>query len=180
MKKILLSLAIACSITSCDIERLPYDSVDSNVAISDPNYASNALVGIYGNLKSKLSNSWINEAHRLMEYNGDNVSLSGTTGDDLFYIYNYHRIDNGGRVNRFWVKSYQVIYGANAAIENIAEGVNVENDNYLGEAYFLRAMMYLPDFVIASPKNLHQRVWRFSDAFPSTLSECIHPCSEVA
>ena len=46
MKKILLSLAIACSITSCDIERLPYDSVDSNVAISDPNYASNALVGI--------------------------------------------------------------------------------------------------------------------------------------
>ena len=37
-----------------------------------------------------------------------------------------------------------------------------------------------PDFVIASPKNLHQRVWRFSDALPSTLSECIHPCSEVA
>jgi hypothetical protein len=39
---------------------------------------------------------------------------------------------------------------------------------------------YSPDFVIASPKNLHQRVWRFSDALPSTLSECIHPCSEVA
>ena len=37
-----------------------------------------------------------------------------------------------------------------------------------------------PDFVIAPPKNLHQRVWRFSDALPSTLSECIHPCSEVA
>ena len=37
-----------------------------------------------------------------------------------------------------------------------------------------------PDFVIASPKNLHQRVWRFSDALPSTLSECIPPCSEVA
>ena len=40
--------------------------------------------------------------------------------------------------------------------------------------------MLFPDFVIASPKNLHQRVWRFSDALPSTLSECIHPCSEVA
>ena len=39
---------------------------------------------------------------------------------------------------------------------------------------------FCPDFVIASPKNLHQRVWRFSDALPSTLSECIHPCSEVA
>ena len=32
-----------------------------------------------------------------------------------------------------------------------------------------------PDFVIASPKNLPQRVWRFSDALPSTVSECIHP-----
>ena len=41
-------------------------------------------------------------------------------------------------------------------------------------------IMLPPDFVIASPKNLHQRVWRFSDALPSTLSECIHPCSEVA
>ena len=41
-------------------------------------------------------------------------------------------------------------------------------------------LLLFPDFVIASPKNLHQRVWRFSDALPSTLSECIHPCSEVA
>ena len=42
------------------------------------------------------------------------------------------------------------------------------------------SLVISPDFVIASPKNLHQRAWRFSDALPSTLSECIHPCSEVA
>ena len=37
-----------------------------------------------------------------------------------------------------------------------------------------------PDFVIVSPKILHQRVWRFSDALPSTLFGCKPPCSEVA
>ena len=143
MKRILYAIAILCSIASCDVERLPYDAVDSSQAINDPDYANNALIGIYGNLKSKLSDSWINEAHRLMEYNGDNVSLSGTTGDDLFYIYNYHHIDNGARINNFWIKSYQVIYGTNSAIENIKEGQSAETDNFLGEAYYLRALMYL-------------------------------------
>ena len=38
----------------------------------------------------------------------------------------------------------------------------------------------LPDFVIASPKNLHQRVWLFSDALPSAWFGCKPPCSEVA
>ncbi len=36
-----------------------------------------------------------------------------------------------------------------------------------------------PDFVIAYPKILHQRVWRFSDALPSTWFGCKPPCSEV-
>ena len=40
--------------------------------------------------------------------------------------------------------------------------------------------MFFPDFVIVSPKNLHQRVWRFSDALPSTWFGCKPPCSEVA
>ena len=37
-----------------------------------------------------------------------------------------------------------------------------------------------PDFVIVSPKNLHQRVLLFSDALPSALFGCKPPCSEVA
>ena len=60
MKRILYAIAILCSIASCDVERLPYDAVDSSQAINDPDYANNALIGIYGNLKSKLSDSWIN------------------------------------------------------------------------------------------------------------------------
>lgn len=50
MKRILYAIAILCSIASCDVERLPYDAVDSSQAINDPDYANNALIGIYGNL----------------------------------------------------------------------------------------------------------------------------------
>ena len=40
--------------------------------------------------------------------------------------------------------------------------------------------MKSPDFVIVSPKNLRQRVWRFSDALPSALFGYKPPCSKVA
>ena len=40
--------------------------------------------------------------------------------------------------------------------------------------------MMTPDFVIVSPKNLRQRVWRFSDALPSALFGYKPPCSKVA
>ena len=42
-----------------------------------------------------------------------------------------------------------------------------------------RIHLFFPDFVIVSPKNLHQRVWRFSDVLPSALFGCKPPCSEV-
>ena len=38
---------------------------------------------------------------------------------------------------------------------------------------------FSPDFVIASPKNLRQRVSRFFDALPSTWFAYKPPCSEV-
>ena len=46
---------------------------------------------------------------------------------------------------------------------------------------FSMCLLFLfPDFVIVSPKNLRQRVWRFSDALPSALFGYNPPCSKVA
>ena len=41
----------------------------------------------------------------------------------------------------------------------------------------IKVWKFFPDFVIVSPKILHQRVWRFSDALPSTWFGCKPPCS---
>ena len=79
---------------------------------------------------------------------------------------------------RNYMNNYQKESGASkVTVDNIRRILSsffawLEDENYIVKSP--------PDFVIASPKNLHQRVWRFSDALPSTLSECIPPCSEVA
>lgn len=143
INKIYIGLLASTLFAACSVDRFPYDSIESGQAESDPNFLKNSIVGVYGYMKGTLSDSWINEAHRLMEYNSDNVSLSGTTGDPLFYMYNYHHIDNGWRINEFWEKSYKTIHGANSIIEKGTEGENDQNDSYIGEAYFLRGLMYL-------------------------------------
>ena len=72
--------------------------------------------------------------------------------------------------------------GKRALLENVKNSFDVDCWTFLHDFGRIGKQQkdLIPDFVIASPKNLHQRVWRFSDALPSTLSECIHPCSEVA
>ena len=50
----------------------------------------------------------------------------------------------------------------------------------LRKAFLFFRKSIFPDFVIAYPKNLHQRVSLFSDVLPSALFGCKPPCSEVA
>ena len=57
--------------------------------------------------------------------------------------------------------------------------LKAEGTRYSKEfAAFLKGVY--PDFVLASPKKLRQRVLLFSDALPSALFGCKPPCSEAA
>ena len=53
----------------------------------------------------------------------------------------------------------------------------VRRRKWLKEPATPRGLRLFPDFVIAYPKNLHQRVWRFSDVLPSAWFGCKPPCS---
>ncbi len=141
-KYIIGALLASTVVASCDIERFPYSSIESGQVTNDPDYLKNAMTGVYADMKGTGSASWINNAHRLLEYGGDNVALSGQTTDNLYYIYNYQRVDDGDRSNDFWTRSYRTIAGCNKIIENAKEGQGAANDHSLGEAYFLRAMMH--------------------------------------
>ncbi|HRF98157.1 MAG TPA: hypothetical protein PLZ51_23280, partial [Aggregatilineales bacterium] len=44
--------------------------------------------------------------HQLAEYPSDNITLSGATGDNLFYAYNYRHLESMGPTNGFWRKAY--------------------------------------------------------------------------
>ncbi|MGJ5641123.1 RagB/SusD family nutrient uptake outer membrane protein [Formosa sp. S-31] len=144
MKKLyrLLPL-VALFITSCELERNPYDQIAVDDLLSDPGSIQTATVGNYALLKGNDGyDGWVDDLHRISEYAGDNVSLSGGTTDALFNLYNYQAIPTNYRVARFWSNSYKIAVGTNKMIELIPEGASEEEDQLLGENYYLRALVY--------------------------------------
>lgn len=136
-------LIVTFMLTGCDIDRFPYDSIASDELLGGEGGLEYATLGNYSRLKGdNLGNGFMPELHRLGEYPGDNVSLSGTTTDPLFFIYNYNNISNGYRTDDFWTPGYQAIVGCNKVIELTPEGESVEKDQLVGENYYLRAYAF--------------------------------------
>ncbi len=138
--KILSKITMAIfllGIVACEVERYPYDSIVADKLDESGAGIEAATLGNYAMLKS-----WTDNWYRLVEYPGDNVALSGTTSDALFFNYNYQHIPNNYRVATYWQNSYQVIVGTNKIFDTFEEGVSEENDQLLGENYYLRAMTY--------------------------------------
>lgn len=131
---------------SCDIDREPFDSKTQDDILDGEQGIEMSTLGNYAILKGDVGASegweWIAQLHRIGEYGGDNVSLSGATTDDMYYFYNYNNIKNNGRSNFFWTKSYKAILGTNTIIESADEGVSNEQDQLIGENYYLRALVY--------------------------------------
>lgn len=143
MKKVLYSILIAASLISCDLDRFPYDSVASDELFESEGGLVSATAGSYSLLKGNGNGyGFATQLHRLCEYPGDNVSLSGTTTDPFFYTYNYHNITTGYRTNDVWSSGYKAIVGCNKVIELAIEGESAESDQLIGENYYLRAYTY--------------------------------------
>lgn len=143
MKNILYTLFIAASLISCDLDRFPYDSVASDELFGSEGGLLSATGGSYALLKGDANGyGFAPQLHRITEYPGDNVSLSGTTTDPLFYSYNYHNITTGYRTNDIWSSGYKAIVGCNKVIELATEGESAESDQLIGENYYLRAYAY--------------------------------------
>lgn len=144
MKKlIILFPIIALMLGSCELEKNPYDQISVDELLSDPGSIQTATVGNYALLKGNVGyDGWVDDLHRISEYAGDNIALSGGTTDHLFYLYNYQSIPTNSRVARFWSNSYKITVGCNVMIEKIPEGESEETDQLLGENYYLRALVY--------------------------------------
>ena len=144
MKKIIIFIPIlTLLLVSCELDRNPYNEIAIDDLFSDPGSIRAITIGNYSALKGDIGyNGWVDDLHRISEYSGDNVTLSGGTTDHLFFLYNYQAIPNNGRVNRFWTNSYKIVVGANTVIEQITEGESIESDNLLGENYYLRALVF--------------------------------------
>lgn len=134
----LLSAAVLAG-CSDDLEVKPYDGLTFDQTTSTPEGLKAATIGNYTYLKDSY---YVRNFHMLTEYASDNVALSGTTTDPLFYAYNYQHLKAMSITTNFFRKAYQAIYGTNVVIEKLKEGQSAELDQVLGENYYLRAMVH--------------------------------------
>jgi starch-binding outer membrane protein, SusD/RagB family len=148
-KSVFLILAIVV-VTSCDLEIEPFDGVTKENLGNVPNALEYATNGAYSLMKDQLlykglsdfRSTYARNVHQMLEYSSDNVTLSGTTTDPLFFAAtreHYPAMENSTYV---WYVAYKIINTANQNVESVTEGENAKNDYLLGENYFLRAMAY--------------------------------------
>lgn len=134
---ILVSLVF---ISSCDIDRLPYDSMETQELLGAEGGLEAATLGNYSFINGGYGQAAI--LHRIGEFAGDNVSLSSSTTSGYFNLYTYNNITTNSYTNNFWNASYKPIVGINKVLELTEEGVTEETDQLIGENYYLRGLLY--------------------------------------
>src|SRR5699024_7813298 len=138
MKNIFYIAVITSLLLACDLDRLPYGSMGTEDLIESPNESLEALLnGMYAQLKV-----WSDPMHRAGEYAGDNMMIRGASTDAFYEFISFSRTPNNYRLQEFWDTGYKTIAQASNIIKMVEEGQSATIDNNLGEAYYVRGMIY--------------------------------------
>ena len=138
MKKILFIIFATIALSSCEIDREPFGSMESERINQNPEESIDGLLnGVYAQLKA-----WSDPMHRLGEYAGDNIMIRGSSTDAFYEFISFARTPNNGRLSTFWDSGYKAIAQASNIIKLIPQGKNAALDSKLGECYYVRGMMY--------------------------------------
>ncbi|MGN0019768.1 MAG: RagB/SusD family nutrient uptake outer membrane protein [Sphingobacterium hotanense] len=134
MKKLLFILSATALFSSCEIDRLPKGSMDTEGVAENPQAL---ITGAYAQLKA-----WSDPMHRAGEYAGDNMMIRGASTDAFYEFISFSRTPNNYRLSNFWDFSYKAIAQASNAMKFLKEGESVDVDNQIGECYYIRGLMY--------------------------------------
>ena len=140
MKKISLyvCLAAAALMTSCDLERQPYDYYTEDKVMADKDQGVDILLnGCYGKLRTSYEHF-----HYCGEFPSDNVCKDKPTTNPFGTYFTYDHTANNSGLTSLWNGFYNIISQASNLMEMIQEGESVELDQKLGEAYYMRGLMY--------------------------------------
>lgn len=152
MKKttIFLSLILVILFSACELSLSPHDGMTKEKLAEYPEGAFYATNGNYAMMKDileykgveDLRNTYVRHYYQLAEFPGDNICLSGSTTDHLFYAATYRHFATMMNTTYFWFSGYKIINGACQIIESVDEGSSIDMDQLIGENYFLRAMAH--------------------------------------
>lgn len=124
--------------SSCSLDKDPYNYFTKEELEKQKETSFKYLInGCYSQLKA-----WSDEMHRIGEYPADNIMIRGVSTDNFFPFISYEHIKDNGRLYTFWENSYRAIIQSTDAIKLMEEGKSEEFDYNLGEAYYIRGMVY--------------------------------------
>lgn len=150
--KLFALTSFALGVTACSLETKPSDGIPTDTVTGSLQGIKAATIGNYSKM---LSADFIRNLYYMNELPGDNVSLSGTTSDPLFFSYNYGHIPNQGNTNEIWIRCHSIIEGANHLIPYIDETKSSEYSQLKGENIFLRAWSHFIMLnIFAKPNTL--------------------------
>lgn len=137
-------LAASLSLTACQdlLDPTPVQQLPDDKAITDAGSARSATIGVYDRVQAYYQLNW----PVLGFLPGENVRFNGTLNQFLQIDQNQLSADNV-LITEAWTQMYQAINGANNVLAGVP-GVNdprltaAEKSQLLGEAYFLRALVY--------------------------------------
>jgi starch-binding outer membrane protein, SusD/RagB family len=141
MKK-LIYLSMVLLATGCAkdfIEKKPYDAIATADAVNSEANIQVALRGVYQGLRNV--DLYGRTAPVLGDLYGDNSYVSVTNSNRYIAFYTYLVSVADGNVTGLWTAAYNNILRANNII-NSTVAANTNVNQYKGEAYAIRALMY--------------------------------------
>lgn len=149
MKKIYFSLilAVAALFTSCDMDKLPYGSLDDETAIQSANDLRQFRNNIYTGFRSITSGAWLYcQDIQMDEFHG---LISNDNRVGIFS--NGQIVSSTDDIESFWASSYSFIATCNSLIYHADQFLNNDSfsdedkaafSRYKSEGQFARAYMY--------------------------------------
>lgn len=148
MKNIIIAAFSLCLLSSCKkdfIDLNPPSNLNSSGFYKTETDMNQAVLSAYGNLRSVYNNTFI----RLGEIRSDNTTYSWLAGnpadDNGIDIFASPLLPENGYLSGCWNNCYNVILRSNIVIDRI-DNVSFKSDalkkQYIGEARFIRALMY--------------------------------------
>ena len=143
------ALGMMLGFSSCNLDTFPSDELNSEVLLSSAEGAECIMNGCYAMMKDEVEflgyssgNCYARHYFQLSEFPADNICLSAHTTDPLYEATAYMMTDGLKNVGTLWMVGYKIIYMCNTVIETLDPTV-AENNQLLGEAYFMRGLMHL-------------------------------------
>ncbi len=142
-------LGMMLGFSSCNLDTFPSDELNSDLLLQDAKGAEYIMDGCYAVLKDEVDflgyasgNCYVRHYFQMSEFPSDNICLSAHTTDPLYEATAYMMTDGLKNVGTLWMVAYKAIYMTNTVIETL-DASKPENNQLLGEAYFMRGLMHL-------------------------------------